>query len=164
MLGIRSRTHLTADVLQAADRLMVVGCFSVRHQPGRARCREAARHPRVQCALFEHPSVAELTNRRSRDADAPNLPALGVGACRRLGQVGQWHPRGARQDARESIGYGNIGSQLSNLARAMGKRDLFDLTDSSATATPQPVESLDELLAMSDVVSLHLPRRRRPPT
>jgi D-3-phosphoglycerate dehydrogenase len=30
MLGIRSRTQLTAEVMEAADRLLVVGCFSVR--------------------------------------------------------------------------------------------------------------------------------------
>ncbi|MDU6748441.1 MAG: phosphoglycerate dehydrogenase, partial [Bradyrhizobium sp.] len=56
------------------------------------------------------------------------------------------------------IGYGNIGSQLSNLAEAMGMRVIFfDLTDKLRHGNTEPVESLDELLAMSDVVSLHVP-------
>jgi D-3-phosphoglycerate dehydrogenase len=56
------------------------------------------------------------------------------------------------------VGYGNIGSQLSTLAEAMGMRVIyFDRTDKLRHGNTEPVEKLDELLAQSDVVSLHVP-------
>jgi D-3-phosphoglycerate dehydrogenase / 2-oxoglutarate reductase len=56
------------------------------------------------------------------------------------------------------IGYGNIGSQLSNLAEAMGMRVVFyDQTDKLRHGNTEPVETLAELLSASDVVSLHVP-------
>ena len=56
------------------------------------------------------------------------------------------------------VGYGNIGSQLSDLAEAMGMRVIFyDHTDKLRRGNVEPAASLDELLATSDVVSLHVP-------
>ena len=56
------------------------------------------------------------------------------------------------------VGYGNIGSQLSNLAEAMGMRVIFhDLTDRLRHGNTEPVDSLNALLSQSDVVSLHVP-------
>jgi D-3-phosphoglycerate dehydrogenase len=56
------------------------------------------------------------------------------------------------------VGYGNIGSQLSMLAEAMGMKVVyFDQTDKLRHGNTEPVESLQELLAQSDIVSLHVP-------
>ena len=56
------------------------------------------------------------------------------------------------------VGYGNIGSQLSYLAEAMGMRVVFyDHTDKLRHGNTEPTESLAEVLAQSDVVSLHVP-------
>ncbi len=56
------------------------------------------------------------------------------------------------------VGYGNIGTQLSTLAEAMGMRVLFyDHTDKLRHGNTEPVETLHDLLAQSDVVSLHVP-------
>ena len=52
MLGIRSRTHLTEDVLQAADRLMVVGCFSVGTNQVDL---DAAKRLGIPCAVISAP-------------------------------------------------------------------------------------------------------------
>lgn len=55
------------------------------------------------------------------------------------------------------IGYGNIGKQLSILAEAMGMRVFYyDLHDSLALGNAQKLDQLDELLKLSDVVSLHV--------
>jgi D-3-phosphoglycerate dehydrogenase len=56
------------------------------------------------------------------------------------------------------VGYGNIGSQLSNLAEAMGMRVIFyDHTDRLRHGNTEPVDSLHALLGQSDIVSLHVP-------
>ena len=56
------------------------------------------------------------------------------------------------------VGYGNIGSQLSTLAEAMGMRVIYyDHTDKLRHGNTEPVESLQDLLAQSDIVSLHVP-------
>jgi D-3-phosphoglycerate dehydrogenase / 2-oxoglutarate reductase len=56
------------------------------------------------------------------------------------------------------VGYGNIGSQLSTLAEAMGMKVIFfDQTDKLRHGNTEPVETLGDLLAQSDIVSLHVP-------
>jgi D-3-phosphoglycerate dehydrogenase len=56
------------------------------------------------------------------------------------------------------VGYGNIGSQLSMLAESMGMRVIFfDITDKLRHGNTEPCGTLEELLAQSDVVSLHVP-------
>ena len=157
MLGIRSRTQLTPDVLEAADRLMVVGCFSVGTNQVDL---DAAR--RLGIPVFNAPysntrSVAELTI------------AEAVILLRRVftrsvaAHAGGWDKsadgsREVRGKTLGIIGYGNIGSQLSNLAEAMGMRVIyFDHTDKLRHGNTEPVETLAELLGSSDVVSLHVP-------
>jgi len=59
------------------------------------------------------------------------------------------------------VGYGNIGSQLAGLAEPMGMRVVFfDLTDKLRRGNVEPTETLEELLAISDVVSLHVPETK----
>ena len=157
MLGIRSRTHLTEDVLQAADRLMVVGCFSVGTNQVDLDAAKRLGIPVFNAPYSNTRSVAELTI------------AEVVMLMRRIfprsvaAHAGGWDKsaNGSREVRGKTlgiIGYGNIGSQLSNLAEAMGMRVIFfDLTDKLRHGNTEPVESLDELLAMSVVVSLHVP-------
>jgi D-3-phosphoglycerate dehydrogenase len=157
MLGIRSRTQLTADVLEAADRLMVVGCFSVGTNQVDL---DAAR--RIGIPVFNAPfsntrSVAELTIAEIVMLFRKIFPRS-VSA-----HSGGWDKsadgsREVRGKTLGIVGYGNIGSQLSNLAEAMGMRVIFfDQTDKLRHGNTEPVETLDELLAASDVVSLHVP-------
>ncbi|WP_257169887.1 phosphoglycerate dehydrogenase [Bradyrhizobium sp. SRS-191] len=157
MLGIRSRTNLTADVLQAADRLMAVGCFSVGTNQVDLDAAKRLGIPVFNAPYSNTRSVAELTI------------AEVVMLMRRIfprsvsAHAGGWDKsaNGSREVRGKTlgiIGYGNIGSQLSNLAEAMGMRVIFfDLTDKLRHGNTEPVESLDELLANSDVVSLHVP-------
>ena len=157
MLGIRSRTQLTADVLESADRLMAVGCFSVGTNQVDL---DAAR--RFGIPVFNAPysntrSVAELTI------------AEAVMLLRRVfprsvsAHAGGWDKsaEGSREMRGKTlgiVGYGNIGSQLSNLAEAMGMRVIYyDHTDKLRHGNTEPVETLAELLGSSDVVSLHVP-------
>jgi D-3-phosphoglycerate dehydrogenase / 2-oxoglutarate reductase len=157
MLGIRSRTQLTSDVLEAADRLIAVGCFSVGTNQVEL---DAAR--RLGIPVFNAPysntrSVAELTIAEIVMLFRKIFPRS-VSA-----HSGGWDKsadgsREVRGKTLGIVGYGNIGSQLSNLAEAMGMRVIFfDQTDKLRHGNTEPVETLDELLAASDVVSLHVP-------
>lgn len=157
VLGIRSRTQLTPEIFAAADRLFAVGCFSVGTNQVDL---EAARHRGVP--IFNAPfsntrSVAELT--------------IGeiVMLLRRIPDRSRSaHDGGWDKSANDSfevrgktlgiVGYGNIGSQLSTLAEAMGMRVIYyDHTDRLRHGNTEAVGSLNELLGTADIVSLHVP-------
>ena len=143
MLGIRSRTQLTDEVLAAADRLIAVGCFSVGTNQVDLDAARAARHPGVQRAVLQHPQRRRAGDRRDRHAAAPHLPALGCGACRAAGTS---RPRAAsRCAARRSASSATAisASQLSTLAEAMGMRVIyFDHTDKLRHGNTEPADSL----------------------
>lgn len=157
MLGIRSRTQLTSEVMEAADRLLVVGCFSVGTNQVDLDAAERLGIPVFNAPYSNTRSVAELTIAevvmlfrrvfpRSVSAHAGGWDKSAEGS------------REARGKTLGIVGYGNIGSQLSNLAEAMGMRVIyFDQTDKLRHGNTEPVETLDELLGASDVVSLHVP-------
>ena len=157
MLGIRSRTQLTAEILEAADRLLVVGCFSVGTNQVDLDAARKLGIPVFNAPYSNTRSVAELTIAeivmlfrrifpRSVSAHAGGWDKSAEGS------------REVRGKTLGIVGYGNIGSQLSNLAEAMGMRVIyFDHTDKLRHGNTEPVDTLDELLAASDVVSLHVP-------
>jgi D-3-phosphoglycerate dehydrogenase / 2-oxoglutarate reductase len=157
LLGIRSRTQLTKDVIARANRLIAVGCFSVGTNQVDL---EAARHAGIP--VFNAPfsntrSVAELV--------IGEIIAL----LRRIfprsvaAHAGTWDKSAAdshevRGKTLGIVGYGNIGSQLSNLAEALGMRVIFhDQTDKLRHGNTEPTDNLEALLSQSDVVSLHVP-------
>lgn len=157
LLGIRSRTQLTADLLAATDQLLAVGCFSVgTNQVDLAAARRRG-IPVFNAPFSNTRSVAELVIGeivmllrrifpRSVEAHAGGWDKSATGS------------REVRGRTLGIVGYGNIGSQLSTLAEAMGMRVIyFDRTDKLRHGNTEPVEKLDELLAQSDVVSLHVP-------
>jgi D-3-phosphoglycerate dehydrogenase / 2-oxoglutarate reductase len=157
ILGIRSRTQINAEVLEAADRLIAIGCFSVGTNQVDL---DAAR--KIGVPVFNAPfsntrSVAELVIgeivmllRRI----TPRSVAAHEGRWDKSAS-GSFEVRGKTLGI---IGYGNIGSQLSNLAEALGMRVIFfDHTDKLRHGNTEPTASLHELLAQSDVVTLHVP-------
>jgi D-3-phosphoglycerate dehydrogenase len=157
VLGIRSRTQLTEEVFATADRLFAVGCFSVGTNQvdlNAARCRGI---PVFNAPFSNTRSVAELVIgeivmllRRIQ----PRSTAAHKGGWDKSAK-GSFEVRGKTLGI---VGYGSIGSQLSNLAEAMGMRVIFfDLTDKLRHGNTEPVDSLDGLLRQSDVVSLHVP-------
>ena len=157
LLGIRSRTRINAAVLEAADRLIAIGCFSVgvNQVDVDAACRIGI--PVFNAPFSNTRSVAELV--------------IGeiVMLLRRItprsiaAHNGQWdksatNSHEVRGKTLGIIGYGNIGSQLSYLAEALGMRVIFfDHTDKLRHGNTEPTNSLRELLTQSDVVTLHVP-------
>lgn len=157
LLGIRSRTQVTSDILEAADRLIAVGCFSVgTNQVDIDACRRAG-IPVFNAPFSNTRSVAELVIGEIVFL-LRRIVARSVAA-----HAGQWDKSAAdshevRGKTLGIVGYGNIGSQLSYLAEAMGMRVVFyDHTDKLRHGNTEPTATLHELLAQSDVVSMHVP-------
>lgn len=158
IIGIRSRTQLTEDMLEAADRLFAVGCFSVGTNQVNLDAAEKRGIPVFNAPFSNTRSVAELT-----------IGEIVMLFRRILPRSEGAHQGGWDKSANGShevrgktlgiIGYGNIGSQLSTLAEAMGMRVIYyDHTDKLRHGNTEPVDSMATLLAQSDVVSLHVPQ------
>ncbi len=159
LLGIRSNTTITAEVLDAAKDLLAVGCFCI----GTNQVDLAAAAERG-IAVFNAP----YSNTRS-------VVELVIGEivvlARRLTEKtqrmheGVWDKsaKGAHEIRGRTlgiVGYGNIGTQLSNMAEAIGLQVVFyDTADRLAHGNARRMPSLDALLAESDVVSIHVDGR-----
>jgi D-3-phosphoglycerate dehydrogenase len=159
LLGIRSNTHLTERVLEAAPGLDAIGCFCI----GTNQVDLAAATARG-VGVFNAPysntrSVVELVIGEII-ALARRLPEK----TQRMHE-GVWDKsaRGSHEVRGRTIGivgYGNIGTQLSNLAESMGMRVVFyDTADRPAHGNARRMRSLDDLLEVADVVSLHVDGR-----
>ncbi|MGA8903259.1 phosphoglycerate dehydrogenase [Bradyrhizobium sp.] len=157
LLGIRSRTALTQDVLAAADQLTAVGCFSVGTNQVDLNAARKRGIPVFNAPFSNTRSVAELVIGEIvmllRQIFPRSVAAHDGGWDKSA--AGSREVRGRTLGI---IGYGNIGSQLSTLAEAMGMRVIyFDRTDKLRHGNTEPVDQLETLLAESDVVSLHVP-------
>jgi D-3-phosphoglycerate dehydrogenase len=157
MLGIRSRTRVTEKVLAAANRLMTVGCFCIGTNQVSLDAARRAGVPVFNAPYSNTRSVAELV--------------IGeiIMLLRRIPEKShQAHEGVWNKSAKDSyelrgktlglVGYGHIGSQASILAESMGMQvRYFDIEKKLAIGNARPCESLDELLGLADVVSLHVP-------
>lgn len=159
VLGIRSRTHLRAAVLASAPELLAVGAFCIgTNQIDLVSA--ASRGVAVFNAPFSNTrSVVELAmaeiialTRRLTERDR----SLHAGVWDKSA-AGSHEVRGRRLGI---VGYGNIGSQLSVVAEALGMSvSFYDTADKLALGNAQRCATLAELLAVSDVVTLHVDGR-----
>jgi D-3-phosphoglycerate dehydrogenase / 2-oxoglutarate reductase len=157
ILGIRSRTQMTAPVFAATNRLMLVGCFSVGTNQVDLEAARGLGIPVFNAPFSNTRSVAELVIGEIVML-LRRITSRSEGA-----HAGRWDKSAERSyEVRGKtlgiVGYGSIGSQLSTLAEGMGMRVIyFDVTDKLRHGNTEPAPSLHELLASSDVVSLHVP-------
>ncbi len=158
IVGIRSRTQIDEAILREAGTLVAVGCFSVGTNQVDLAGANRRGIPVFNAPFSNTRSVAELTI-----AEIVML-MRGTFAKSMAAHSGRWLKTAAgsnevRGKTLGIVGYGNIGSQLAMLAEAMGMRVVFyDHTDKLRHGNVEPVGSLGDLLAVSDVVSLHLPQ------
>ena len=156
-LGIRSRTQLTNEVFQAANKLQAVGCFCI--GTNQVDLNAALSHGVV---VFNAPysntrSVAELV------LGEAILLMRGVPEKSALSHRGIWQKSAKssfeiRGKTLGIIGYGSIGSQLSVLAESLGMRVLFyDIVTKLPLGNAEQSRSLEQLLSQADVISLHVP-------
>jgi len=157
LVGIRSRTNLTSDVLNEARRLIAVGCFCIGTNQVDTNTAESLGVPVFNAPYSNTRSVAELVI-----AEAVML-ARGIPQKNALCHRGGWMKSAAgsievRGKTLGIVGYGHIGTQVGVLAESLGMQVLyFDIEPKLALGNAQAVRSLDDLLARADVVSLHVP-------
>ena len=159
VLGIRSKTQVSARVLAEADRLMAVAAFCIGTNQVDLDA-AAARGVAVFNAPYSNTrSVVELaiglTITLMRDV-VDKSAAMHQGRWNKSAEGS----RELRGKTLGIVGYGAIGSQLSVLAEALGMRVVFhDLSERLALGNARRMRSLDALLADSDVISLHVDGR-----
>lgn len=157
LLGIRSKTQVTEKVLATAKKLQAIGCFCI----GVNQVNLLAA-TRLGITVFNAPysntrSVAELVIgaaimliRRIPDKNKAAHEGIWMKEAK-----GSYELRGKTLGI---IGYGNIGSQLSILAEALGMKVIFyDIETKMPLGNAAAVRSLNELVANADVISLHVP-------
>ncbi len=159
LLGVRSKTHVSAEHLEQADTLLAVGAFCI--GTDQVALQAAAERG---IAVFNAPysntrSVVELA--------LGEIIALtrGLTEKNRLMHDGVWDKSAAGAHELRGrnlgiVGYGNIGAQLSVLAEALGMTVYFyDTVDKLALGNARRCATLDELLAVADIVTLHVDGR-----
>jgi len=157
VIGIRSRTQLTAEVLEKARRLFAIGCFCIGTNQVALQAAAKKGIPVFNAPHSNTRSVAELV--------IAELVMLfrGLGDKNTATHEGRWtkSARGSyelRGKTLGIVGYGHIGSQVSILAEAMGLRVLYyDVEPKLAMGLARPTRSLKELLTACDAVTLHVP-------
>lgn len=157
VVGIRSQTKLTADVIAAAERLFCIGCFCIGTNQVDLAAAKLRGIPVFNAPYSNTRSVAELVLgeiimlfRR-----VPEKSSLAHAGVWRKTASGAHEIRGRVLGI---VGYGHIGSQVSVLAEALGMQvRYFDIVPKLALGNAQPCGSLDDLLQSADVVSLHVP-------
>jgi D-3-phosphoglycerate dehydrogenase len=157
ILGIRSKTQITPAVLRAAAKLQAIGCF---------------------CIGVNQVNIEEATNNGIAVFNAPysntrSVAELVIGAAimliRRVpdksmaAHKGFWMKESSgsyelRGKTLGIIGYGNIGSQVSVLAEAMGMKVIFyDVETKLPLGNATDMRTLKEVLNRADVITLHVP-------
>ncbi len=157
VLGIRSKTRVTAKVLGSARRLLTLGCFCIGTNQVDLATANKRGVPVFNAPFSNTRSVAEM------------ILAEVVMLSRRLGDraremhSGQWRKVSTgsfevRGKTLGIVGYGHIGRQVGVIAEFMGMKVVFfDVAAKLPMGNNRAVKTLDELLAQSDFVTLHVP-------
>jgi D-3-phosphoglycerate dehydrogenase len=160
ILGIRSKTTVTKKVLESANRLLAIGAFCIgTNQIDLEECQKKG------IAVFNAPfsntrsvvemAIAEIIFLMRRFQDKSIGMHQGIWD---KSATGSFEIRGKKLGI---IGYGNIGSQLSVLAENLGMNVFyFDVIEKLALGNATKLNSLEELLATCDVITLHVDGRK----
>jgi len=157
MIGIRSRTHLTKEILNHAKLLIAIGCFSIGTNQVDLKSAKKKGIPVFNAPFSNTRSVAELVISECIQL-MRRIPEKNLAA----------HESKWLKDASSSfevrgknlgiVGYGHIGSQVSILAESFGMNVFYyDIEKKLSLGNAKDCNSLDELLKKSDIVTLHVP-------
>jgi D-3-phosphoglycerate dehydrogenase len=158
IIGLRSRTQLDAEAIAHARRLLAIGCFCIGTNQVDLHAARERGAPVFNAPYSNTRSVAELViaeaillMRRVPERNAE---------CHRGGWAksaeGSYEVRGKTLGI---VGYGHIGTQVGVLAESLGMHVLFhDIEPKLALGNAAPAQNLEDLLARSDTVTLHVPQ------
>ena len=156
-VGLRSRTQLTAEVLAKAPQLAAIGCFCIGTNQVDLKAAMGLGIPVFNAPFSNTRSVAELVLAQII------MLMRGIPEKNAVLHRGGWiksaaHSYEVRGKTLGIIGYGHIGTQIGVLAEQLGMRVLFaDIEAKLPLGNARQTSSLEELLGLSDVVSLHVP-------
>jgi D-3-phosphoglycerate dehydrogenase len=156
-IGIRSRTQLNEKVIASAKKLVAIGCFCIGTNQVDLNAALVRGIPVFNAPFSNTRSVAELV------LGQIIILLRGIPAKNAKAHRGEWDKSAigsyeARGKTLGIIGYGHIGTQLSILAEHLGMRvQFYDIEDKLVLGNSTQVRSLKQLLANSDIVSLHVP-------
>lgn len=156
-VGVRSRTQLTAAILEAAPQLAAIGCFCIGTNQVDLKTAMRLGIPVFNAPFSNTRSVAELVLAQVI------MLMRGIPEKNAILHRGGWvksaaHSYEVRGKTLGIIGYGHIGTQIGVLAEQLGMRVVFrDIEAKLPLGNAREVASLNELLAISDIVTLHVP-------
>lgn len=156
-IGIRSRTHLTEDIINSAPKLAGIGCFCIGTNQVDLDAATVKGIPVFNAPFSNTRSVAELV------LSEAILLLRRVPEANAQAHQGKWNKiatgsHEARGKNLGIIGYGHIGSQLSILAESLGMNVYFyDIETKLPLGNAKQIATMNELLAISDIVSMHVP-------
>ncbi|BBR40249.1 D-3-phosphoglycerate dehydrogenase [Aeromonas veronii] len=156
-IGLRSRTQITEKVLDAANKLVAIGCFCIGTNQVELEAAQIRGIPVFNAPFSNTRSVAELV------LGEILLLLRGIPEKNAKCHRGVWEKLANRSvEARGKklgiIGYGHIGTQLGIIAESIGmKVYYYDIENKLSLGNAIQVPSMIELLNMSDVISLHVP-------
>ena len=156
-IGLRSRTHLTEEMIEAAPKLIAVGCFCIGTNQVDLNAAKARGIPVFNAPFSNTRSVAELVLGEILLL-MRNVPQANAEVHRGVWNKSATGSHEVRGKKLGIIGYGHIGSQLSIIAESLGMDVYFyDIENKLPLGNAKQVRSLEELLSSCDVVSLHVP-------
>lgn len=157
IIGIRSRTELTKDVLSRAQRLFAIGCFSIGTNQVDAVEAKMLGIPVFNAPFSNTRSVAEMVIAECIML-MRGIPEKNALAHNKIWMKTVKNSVEVRGKKLGIIGYGHIGSQVSILAESLGMEIYYyDIEKKLTLGNAKPLPSLEDLLRISDTVTLHVP-------
>lgn len=157
LIGIRSKTNLTEDVLDHAKKLIAIGCYSIGTNQVDLQAAKLRGIPVFNAPFSNTRSVAELV------ISECIFLIRGIPEKNHLAHSGVWskdasHSYEVRGKNLGIIGYGHIGSQVSVLAESLGMNVYYyDIEKKLNLGNAKSLAKLEDVLAVSDIVTLHVP-------
>lgn len=157
IIGIRSKTNLTAAVLEKAKKLMTIGCFCIGTNQVDLKKATELGIPVFNSPYSNTRSVAELIIGNSI------MLLRGIPQKNKAAHEGNWQKTAAKSYELRGktigiIGYGHIGTQVSVMGEGMGLKVIyFDVEPKLPLGNANTVDTLEELFQKSDIVTLHVP-------
>ncbi len=157
IIGIRSRTELTKEVLNKAPKLIAIGCFTIGTNQVDIMHAKRLGIPVFNAPFSNTRSVAELVIAECIML-MRGIPEKNAMAHNRIWMKSASNSVEVRGKTLGIIGYGHIGSQVSILAESLGMNIYYyDIEKKLSLGNAKPLSNLNDLLKVADTVTIHVP-------